>query len=311
MKRNDLDGIVALLTVSEKRSFTAAAVELGVTPSAISQSVRALEQRAGVTLLARTTRDVAPTEAGRRFIERARPAVDDIASAFREASSLGDRPSGLLRLNLSRAAVETLIEPVLAAFCEAYPQVEVELYCEDRFVNIVEEGFDAGITLGEFVAADMVGVALTPPFSCMVVGAPGYLARRGRPQHPRDLARHDCINFRQSTRGGLYRWEFEEDGREFAMSVAGRVAANEGATLLAAAEQELGLAYTLAPLAASRLANGSLDSVLEAYCPQTPGFFLYYPSRHQVMPKLRAFVEFMTKGPGRAAWRRMVALAPR
>lgn len=310
MKRNDLDGLVALLTVSEKRSFTAAAAELGVTPSAISQSVRALEQRAGVALLARTTRDVAPTEAGRRFIERARPAVDDIASAFREASSLGDRPSGLLRLNLSRAAVETLIEPILATFCEAYPEVEIELFCEDRFINIVEQGFDAGITLGEFVAADMIGLPLTPPFRCMVVGSPAYIARRGRPGHPRDLAGHDCINFRQSTRGGLYRWEFEEDGREFAMTVAGRVVANEGATLLAAAEQGLGLSYTLAPLAASRLSSGALESVLEPYCPQTPGFFLYYPSRHQVMPKLRAFVEFMTKGPGRAGWQRMASLTP-
>lgn len=304
MRRDELDGLVALLTVAQLRSFTAAAAELRVTPSAVSQTVRALEARVGVALLSRTTRDVAPTEAGRRFLERAAPAVADIVSALREAAVMGERPSGLLRLNLSRSACATLIEPVLAAFCDTYPEVEIELFCDDRFVNIVEQGFDAGITLGEFVAADMVGVALTPPFACAVVGAPAYFARHGRPEHPRDLARHLCVNFRPSPRGDFYRWEFEEDGRDYAISAPGRIVVSDGTTSLAAAEQGLGMAYTLAPIVAARLASGALESVLEAYCPQTPGFHLYFPSRHQVLPKLRAFIDFMTKGPGREAWSR-------
>lgn len=292
MKRNDLDGLVALLTVAEKRSFTAAAAELGVTPSAVSQTVRVLEARAGVALLARTTRDVAPTEAGRRFIERARPAIDDIAAAFREASSLGDRPSGLLRLNVPRIALPTLIEPMLAGFCEAYPDVEVEIYVDDAFANIVEDGFDAGIRLGELIEADMIAVPLSLPFRLAVVGSPDYFSRHGRPERPEDLKRHRCINFRQSARGGLYHWEFEEGGREYALAVSGQVTINEGNAMLAAAIMGLGLAYTLAPVAEPLIEQGLLKSVLEPFCPETPGFFIYFPSRHQVMPKLRAFIDF-------------------
>jgi DNA-binding transcriptional LysR family regulator len=298
MQRTDLDGLVAFLKVAERRSFSAAARDLGVTPSAVSQAVRALERRAGVALLARTTRDVAPTEAGRRFLERARPAVEDIRAAFREAASLGGRPCGLLRLNVPRVALTSLIEPVLASFCEAYPEVQVEIYVDDRFANIVEDGFDAGIRLGEFVEADMVAVRLTPPFRLAVVGAPAYLARRGRPEHPSDLKRHACINFRQGARGGLYHWEFEEAGRDFAVAVDGPVIVNEAGTMMAAAVMGLGLAYTLAPVAEPLREQGLVETVLEDFCPETPGFFLYFPARHQVMPKLRAFIDHATRAPG-------------
>lgn len=291
MQRGDLDGLVALLTVAEKRSFTAAAAALGVTPSAVSQSVRALEQRAGVALLARTTRDVAPTEAGRRFLERARPAVDDILSAFRDAASLGDRPSGLLRLNVPRVALPSLIEPVLAGFCASYPEVQVEIHVDDRLANIVAEGFDAGIRIGELVDADMVAVPLSPAFRLAVVGSPDYFGRHGRPQHPVELKRHACINFRQSDRS-LYRWEFEEAGREFALAVDGPIIANEANVMISAAVKGLGLAYMLDPVVEPLCRRGLLERVLEPFCPQTPGFFLYFPSRHQVLPKLRAFIDF-------------------
>lgn len=291
MQRGDLDGLVALLTVAEKRSFTAAAAALGVTPSAVSQSVRALEQRAGVALLARTTRDVAPTEAGRRFLERARPAVDDILDAFREAASLGDRPSGLLRLNVPRVALPSLIEPILAEFCARYPEVQIEIHVDDRLANIVTEGFDAGIRIGELVEADMVAVPLSAPFKLAVVGSPDYFARHGRPQRPEELKQHACINFRQSDRS-LYRWEFEEGGREFALAVDGPVIANEANVMISAAVMGLGLAYLLDPVAEPLCRRGLLERALEPFCPQTPGFFLYFPSRHQVLPKLRAFIDF-------------------
>lgn len=295
MQRDDLDGLIAFLKVAQKRSFTAAAADLGITPSAVSQTIRALEARAGVALLARTTRDVALTEAGRLFLERARPAVEDILTAFREASSLGARPSGLLRLNVPRVAVPLLIEPYLAGFCEAYPDIALEIFVEDRLVNIVELGFDAGIRFGELLEADMVAVRLTPPFKLAVVGSPGYFARHGRPDRPEDLKRHACINFRQSARGMLYHWEFEEDGREFSIAVKGPLIANEGSFLMAAAVKGLGLAYALDPVAKPFCDEGLLERVLEPFCPDTPGFFLYFPSRHQVMPKLRAFIDFFAR----------------
>jgi DNA-binding transcriptional LysR family regulator len=256
MQRSDLDGLVAFLKVAERRSFTAAARDLGVTPSAISQTVRALEEHAGIALLARTTRDVALTEAGRRFLERARPAVESIRAAFDEAASLGTRPSGLLRLNVPRVALASLIEPVLAAFCTAYPQVQVEIYVDDKLANIVEDGFDAGIRLGELVEVDMVAVRLTPPFKLSVVAAPEYLARHGRPEHPRDLKRHRCINFRQGARGGLYHWEFEEGAEEYAIAVDGPVIVNEAGLMMAACVMGLGLAYTLEPVAAPLVEQG-------------------------------------------------------
>ncbi|KAA2236302.1 LysR family transcriptional regulator [Salinarimonas soli] len=299
MRRADLDGLIAFLKVAERRSFTAAARDLGVTPSAISQTVRALEDRAGVALLARTTRDVALTEAGRRFLERARPAVQDILAAFEDAASLGDRPSGLLRLNVPRVALASLIEPVLASFCAAHPAVQVEIHVDDRFANIVEDGFDAGIRLGEFVEGDMVAVRLTPAFRLAVVGSPDYLARCGRPAHPRDLRDHACINFRQGARGGLYHWEFEDAGRDFAVAVDGPVIVNEAGIMMAACVMGLGLAYTLAPVAEPLCEQGLLEPVLEAYCPETPGFFLYFPTRHGVMPKLRAFIDHATARLGR------------
>jgi DNA-binding transcriptional LysR family regulator len=291
MRRDQLDGVVTFLRVAERRSFTAAAAELGVTPAAVSHTIKQLEARIGVALFARTTRDVGLTEAGRRFLEHARPGLLQLSEAFEAARRLGDTPSGLLRLNVPRVALPGIVEPLLGPFRAAYPAVEVEITVEDRSVNIVEEGFDAGIRLGEMMEADMVGLRLTPPFRCTVVASPAYLARHGRPARPEELRGHDCLQFRQG-RGTLYRWEFEEDGREWEMAVPGTFATNDAGLMMAACLGGLGLAYTLEPVAAPLVEQGLLERVLEPFMPETPGFFLYFPSRAQVMPKLRAFADF-------------------
>jgi DNA-binding transcriptional LysR family regulator len=292
MRRDLLDGVVAFLRVAERRSFTAAAAELGVSAQAISQIIKQLERRAGVALFTRTTRDVALTEAGRLFLADAKPGAEAIASAFRSAEVLGVRPVGHLRLNVPRIALAGLIEPILSGFNAAYPEVTIEIFVEDRLANIVEDGFDAGIRLGEIVDADMVGVRLSASERMTVIGAPDYLARRGRPETPADLRDHACINFRNPSRGDLYRWEFEVDGRDIELAVGGAVIVNDSGLVVASAVMGLGLGYTVASVAAPLVEQGLLEPVLGPYCPETPGFFLYFPSRAQVLPKLRAFIDF-------------------
>ncbi|OWJ65966.1 LysR family transcriptional regulator [Inquilinus limosus] len=293
IERDQLDGVIAVLRVAERRSFRAAAAELGVSPSAISQTIRGLEARLGVALLTRTTRRVGLTEAGQRFLDRARPAVAEILAAFDAAQSLGEAVTGLLRLNMPRALVPFLAEPILAQFGAAHPALQIEIFAEDGLANIVAEGFDAGIRLGELLEADMVAVRLTPPFQFAVVGSPAYFARHGRPQRPEDLHRHACIGTRQSPQGPIYRWEFVEGSRAFDIAVAGPVIVNSGGLNLMAAAMGLGLAYTAAPAAQDQVAAGALEPVLQDFCPGTPGLFLYYPSRAQALPKLRAFIEFV------------------
>jgi len=293
MQRDLLEGVPAFLRVAERSSFTAAAAELGVTSAAVSHAIRQLEARIGVALFARTTRSVALTEAGSRFLELARPGVAQIEQAFAAARVLGNVPAGLLRLNVPRVVLAGIIGPVLEGFCDTYPQVELEIAVSDRLENIVADGFDAGIRVGEMIEADMVAVRLTPPFGYCVVGAPVYLERHGRPQRPEELRRHRCINFRQPRRGTLYRWEFEEDGREIEIAVSGQIVTNDSGVMLMAAVKGRGLAYTLEPSAAPLLAQGLLERVLAPFCPSSPGFFIYFPSRAQMMPKLRAFIDYV------------------
>lgn len=304
IERGQLDGVIAVLRVAERRSFRAAAEELGVSPSAISQTIRGLEARLGVALLTRTTRRVGLTEAGQRFVDRARPAVAEILSAFDAARSLGEEVTGLLRLNMPRSLVPFLAEPILTEFGAAHPALQIEIFAEDGLTNIVAEGFDAGIRLGELVEADMVAVRLTPAFQFAVVGAPAYFARHGRPQRPEDLQRHACIGTRSTPQGPIYRWQFVEGSRAFDMAVAGPLIVNSGGLNLMAAEMGVGLAYTAAPAAQEQITAGLLEPVLEAFCPGTPGLFLYYPSRAQALPKLRAFVQFVhdTLRPGTTAY---------
>lgn len=289
------DGIAAFLRVAERRSFRAAAADLGVSPSAVSQTIKALEARVGVALVSRTTRSVGLTEAGQLFLERVKPAAEDVADAINVARSLGERPSGLLRLTAPRAAVAPVLEPVLADFCAAYPEIEVEITSDSAFVDIVESGFDAGIRLGELVQADMVRVRLTPPFDFCVVGSPDYFARHGRPERPEDLMHHRCIRLRQLTAGSIYKWEFKQGRRRFEMTVDGPLIVNDEALPLAMAVRGLGLAYMARPLAEAAIGHGELEAVLENNMPSSAGLYLYYPSRAQMLLKLRVFVDFMRR----------------
>jgi DNA-binding transcriptional LysR family regulator len=290
--RNQLDGVDAFLRVAERKSFRAAADDLGVSPSAISQTIRSLEERVGVPLLTRTTRSVGLTQAGEHFLERARPAFADLTAAYEAARNLGGRPAGLLRLNMMRAIVPHLIDTALAGFMEAYPEVEVEVCAEDGLVDLVAGGFDAGIRLGELLQADMVAVRLSPPFRFVVVGSPDYLARRGRPERPADLRHHACIRTRMA-RGSIGAWEFMDGNRPLEVAVTGPLILNDYAANTAAAVKGVGLAFVAEPMIEEYLADGRLEVVLDAYALRSPGVYLYYPSRTQMLPKLRAFIDYV------------------
>lgn len=292
----DLSGIPALLVVAEKRSFTAAAAELRVTPSAVSQTIRALEERVGVRLLQRTTRSVGLTEAGARFIARLSPAMAGVREAFDALGALRDRPAGTLRLTIPRIAYELLLAPKLAAFLETYPDIDLDVSVDDAFVDIVEHGFDAGIRIGEMVERDMIGVRVGEDLRIAVVGAPAYFASRPKPKHPRDLHAHDCIGYRRRALGVVARWEFTEDGKDFEIGVKGRLLLDDGDLMLRAAIDGLGLAYVMERSAREAIADKRLVRVLDAYCAPFPGLFLYYPSRAQIAPKLQAFVDFLKTG---------------
>jgi DNA-binding transcriptional LysR family regulator len=294
VRHGALDGVEAFLSVAQHRSFRRAAAELGVTPSAISQAVRSLETRIGAVLFTRTTRSVGLTEAGERFLSRAKPAFEELVAAGEVARELGQRPAGLLRLSVPRAVVPILLEPLIASFCLAYPEVEVEIAASEELVDLAAEGFDAGIRLGQFIAADMVAVRLTPPFRFVIVGSPAYLARRGRPEQPEDLRGHACLRLRRSS-GALALWPLNDNGRAIEVAVSGPLIANDFPALLGAALQGMGLAQVPEPIAAEPVAVGQLVHVLEPLAPMTPGVFLYYPGRRQVMPKLRAFIDHVKR----------------
>lgn len=277
--------------MAERRSFRAAAADLNVSPSAVSQTIRALEARIGAPLLTRTTRAVGLTEAGERFLAHARPALDSMADAFDAARALGEDITGLLRLNVPRAMVSPLIEPLLADFMAQHPRLEVEVVADDAMISIIDEGYDAGVRLGEFLEADMIGVRLSPPFRFHVYGSPSYFRERGRPARPADLKDHSCIRFRRPS-GAQYRWEFVEDGHPVEIAVDGALIVNYQPLGLAMAVRGIGLFYTAEPLAWEQVAAGNLEPVLTAYAPETPGVFLYYPGRNQALPRLKAFADF-------------------
>lgn len=276
VRQGALDGVEAFLTVAQHRSFRRAAAELGVTASAISQAIRVLEARIGAALFIRTTRSVGLTEAGERFLSRAKPAFEELVAASEVARGLGQRPAGLLRLSVPRAVVPVLLEPLIASFCQAYPEVEVEIDATEKLIDIAAEGFDAGIRLGQFVAADMVAVALTPPLHLVVVGSPDYFATRGRPQHPDDLRQHACLRWRRSG-GALAPWSFNENGEAIEIAVSGPFIANDFPTMLGAAVEGVGLAQLPGPIAREALRAKKLLQVLEPFAPVVPGVFLYYP----------------------------------
>ncbi|WP_024518769.1 LysR family transcriptional regulator [Bradyrhizobium sp. Tv2a-2] len=290
VRQGALDGVEAFLSVAQHRSFRRAAAELGVTPSAISQAVRALEARIGAVLFIRTTRSVGLTEAGQRFLSRAKPAFEELVAASEVARDLGQRPAGLLRLTVPRAVVPILLDPLIASFCQVYPEVEVEIAASPDSVDIAAEGFDAGIRLGQFIEADMIAMRLTPSFPLAVVGSPDYLRRRPRPERIDDLRQHACLRRRRSN-GAIAPWSFVNGNEAVEVIVSGPFIANDIPTMFGAAVEGLGLAQVPAPVAADAVKAGKLVSVLEPFAPMAPGVFLYYPGNRQMMPKLRAFID--------------------
>ena len=290
VRQSALDGVEAFLSVARYRSFRRAAAELGVSPSAISQAVRALEARIGAALFIRTTRSVGLSEAGERFLSRAKPAFEELVAASEVARDLGQRPAGLLRLAVPRAVVPLILEPVLVSFYQAYPEIEVEVAASEELVDLAAEGFDAGIRLGQFIAPDMVAVRLTPPFSFVVVGSPDYLRGRKRPERIDDLRDHACLRIRRSN-GSIAPWPFIDGNKAVEAVVAGPLIAHDYPTLLGAAIHSMGLAQVPGPLAKTPIDDGRLQGLLAPFAITTPGVFLYYPDRNTVLPKLRAFIE--------------------
>ncbi|PBC05461.1 LysR family transcriptional regulator [Mesorhizobium sp. WSM3860] len=291
MNRTNLSQLAVLAAVAQSASFRGAARELGIAPSAVSHAVASLEARLGVRLLARSTRSVAPTEEGAQLLERLRPALSEIDLALETAVEARDRPAGNLRLTVPRTAAHLVLTPRLAAFAAAYPEIVLELVIEDRFTDVVEGGFDAGVRLGESLQRDMIAVRIGPNIRGAVVGAPSYFATKPKPRHPRELADHRCIRFRFSS-GVLYRWEFEKEGEEIEIAAQGPLILDEDHLIAQAALDGAGLAFVFEDYVKAPLADGRLIRVLEDWCPTFDGFFVYYPSRRQMRPALRAFVDF-------------------
>jgi DNA-binding transcriptional LysR family regulator len=281
MRREGLVDLNAFVTVAEEQSFTRAAARLGTSQSALSYTVRRLETRLGVRLLTRTTRRVAPTEAGERLLKTLRPALEDIAAELASLGELREKPAGTIRITTSEHAANNVLWPVLETLLPCCPDLHVELAIDFGLTDIVAERFDAGIRLGEAIARDMVAVRIGPDLRMAVVGAPAYFATQQEPRTPQDLADHRCINLRLATAGGLYAWELQKDGRELRVRVEGQLTFNNVPMMLRAATAGFGLACVLEDQVEAHVANGSLVRVLEEWCPPFAGYHLYYPSRRQ------------------------------
>jgi DNA-binding transcriptional LysR family regulator len=292
LSRNNLfTGLAEFLAVARHASFRAAGAELGVTPSAISQAIRALETRVGLPLFQRTTRKVAITEAGLRLLEQLSPAAATVGEAMESLRAMRDRPAGTLRLSVPRIALELVLLHVIPAFRAACPEVTLNIDINDASVDLTAAGFDAGIRIGEFIERDMIAVRLTKDFRWIVAGSPGYFAKHGKPSSPQDLVDHECIRYRFPTAGTIYRWQFIRNKREFSVEPRGSIAVNDHLAMIDFAKQGLGLAYTADLVAAPALASRELEEVLRPYLPTKPGLFLYFPTRTQEQPKLRAFID--------------------
>ena len=290
MVRDELSLLSAFLAVAEERSFTRAAKRLGVSTSAVSHAMRGLEERFGVRLLARTTRSVAPTDAGEQLIARLGPALGDIQGALDLIAGLRGRPTGRLRLLVSSIAAKTVLAPKLGQFARDYPDVVLDVTTDDARVDLVAARFDAGIHLGEFIERDMVTVRVSPDRRPAIVGSPSYFSSHPTPTTPRDLTSHRCINFRHGS-DGVYRWEFDKGKQSLTVAVQGPLIVDDVELIARAAIDGVGLAFMAEESAAPHLASGALVRVLEDWCPPYPGFFLYYPSRRQLPAALLVLVE--------------------
>ena len=290
MERDELNVLASFLAVAEERSFTKAGKRLGISASALSHAIRGLEERVGVRLLARTTRSVAPTEAGEQLLARLRPALGDIRSALEDLAGLRDRPAGRLRIAVSPLAAALVLLPKLNQFARDYPDVILDITTRDPGVDLVANRYDAGIHLGEYIARDMIAVRVSPDHRPAIVGAPRYFESHPRPESPRDLTNHRCINFQYST-AGVYRWEFDKGDQSLAVAVNGPLIVDDADLMIRATIDGIGLAFTFEAHAAPYLASGVLVRVLEDWCPPFAGYFLYYPSRRQQSAALLGLID--------------------
>ncbi|ESX24307.1 LysR family transcriptional regulator [Mesorhizobium sp. LSJC264A00] len=291
MDRDLLSHLPVIVAVARRGGFALAAAELGMSPSAVSHAVRLVEERIGQPLFARTTRSVSLTEAGKALVDTAAPALQDIADRMDRIRAIKGRPSGLLRLNVPNIAVPLAVTPVAAAMAERYPDVTIELLTDQGLVDIVGEGFDAGIRLGEMIAQDMVTVRLTPPFNAVIVASPAYVGRHGRPRGVADLSDHNCIGYRLVRSGALYRWDLTEDGKDVMAETKGTVIVTDSLAAIDLALAGVGLTYVFEPLVRAELAAGRLVQILPQTAIEEPGLFLYFPRRASTAPKLRAFID--------------------
>ncbi|WMT86560.1 LysR family transcriptional regulator [Pelagibacterium sp. 26DY04] len=291
MDRDLLPHLSVVASVARRGGFAAAARELSMSASAVSHAVRLVEERLGQPLFARTTRSVALTEAGKSFMATIAPALGEIDEQIERLRGVKGRASGLLRINAARVSLPLALTPVIAAMAERYPDVEVELFSDERLADIVAEGFDAGIRVGEMLAQDMVAIRLTPPFKSVVFASPDYIGRHGRPQTLDELAKHNCIGYRLIRSSGLYRWEFNLDGREVAVAVKGSAIVTESHSAIELALAGVGLGYAFEPLVRADIAAGRLVQVLDQFAVDEAGLFLYFPRRASLAPKLRAFID--------------------
>jgi len=289
MDQNDLNILAAFLAVAEERSFTKAGRRLGVSPSAMSHAIRGLEEDIGVRLLSRTTRSVAPTEAGEQLLSRLRPALSDVRDALGRLSGLRDKPAGRVRLLVPRLAGTTVLGPKLAKFTRDYPDVVLDITADDSRLDIVAGGFDAGIHFGEYIQRDMIAVRVSKDHRAAIVGAPSYFKSHPRPKTPDDLLKHRCINFRHGS-AGLYKWEFDKGKKSLSVAVNGPLIVDDVELLVRASLDGIGLAFVSDERVERQLASGELIRVLDDWCQPFPGFFLYYPSRRQQPAALSALI---------------------
>jgi DNA-binding transcriptional LysR family regulator len=295
---DELDGMATFVAVAEAKGFRAASERLGVSHSAVSQALRRLEERLEVALVRRTTRSVHLTEAGERLYASVRPALDEVRAAVAAVGELGNAPRGTLRVHTSSAAQTIIGEPFLVGFLTEHPHVQLDLVVSDAPVDIVAEGFDAGIQLGEVIDKDMIAVPVTGDLRLAVVGAPSYFARRGAPTHPRELTEHDCLNWHPTADAPPYRWEFTEKGRDFSVAVRARVLSTDAAVNRRLAIAGLGITLSYEAHVRDALAEGQLVSILKEFCAPFPGYYLYYPQRRSASRALRALVEHVRRWRG-------------
>ncbi|SKC84754.1 DNA-binding transcriptional regulator, LysR family [Burkholderia sp. CF099] len=281
MQRDELGDLLAFLAVAEERSFTRAAAKLGTSQSSLSHTIRRLETRRGFRLLNRSTRRVAPTEAGERLLETLRPALDGIDATLTELGQLSNKPSGTIRITSSRHAAQTVLWPAVARLLPEHPDLKVEISVDSALTDIIAERYDAGVRLGESIARDMIATRIGPDLRMAVVAAPTYIATHGVPETPHDLPGFSCINVRLPTAGGLYIWEFANDGRDLNVRVDGQLVLNDMPMVMQAAIEGFGLACVIEDQAVQEISDGKLVRILEEWCPTFPGYHLYYPSRRQ------------------------------